>query len=548
MYLKLRADLEKKQWQLLEARLKGGEDILLDTADLRVEGKQEISVCLNEHELILEQDGKVILHSQDKIRNMGFGRPGFFSDGAVMKIYQVEYEFPSGGTPNPGVMEYSTPEPGCCSGSMEILPIGDGKAIGFSNSGNNFMFTDYGADCQLIENDPYQHLNPGGEYISITKLHSGKYLKVDIFTFMASQSDDLIHWEDLGYVVPQELQIDHVGRRVFLFHVNTIREIRLPDGRLRIFMPVLHRLYRNDQVKGSSGNYTMVFYSDDGGKTWVQSKNDTQDVALDVGEPASKWGECKVVLCADGSLRLYMTRGRVGCVQYLTSRDNGETWTEFGVIPYMQCAGSSFCVDLDERTGYYYFVWVNNNAQFRNSLMWRSRVSVARSRDGMNWEYLCDADRFDERTAHWDQSPTFQIVDPSLAIYEDYLLISYGRGENELSGVVHSYHRAQRARVVRIPLATLKPKPWNAVSVSNMKYPERIEILELPERTQYGLAETVDLSGGRVRVVSLDGSETEMPMCKLFFRKEPILDTTGLKKITLYHSCGISCDFEIEVK
>ncbi len=548
MYLKLRADLERKQWQLLEARLKGGEDILLATADLSEATRQEIRISLSGSAFTLEQDGRVILHSEDRIRNMGHARPGFFTDGAPMYIHELEYTFPDGGTPNADILEYTTPEPGCCSGSMQILPIGEGKAIGFSKSGNNFMFRDYGASCERIENDPYQPINRGGEYISILKMKNGKYLKVDVSTFMASQSDDLITWEDLSYVIPPDEQIDHVGRHQFLFHVNTLRQIKLPTGEDRIFFPVLHRFYMSDYAKGSCGNYSMVFYSDDSGRTWQASRTVTTDVALDTAPPTSMWGESKVILCADGSLRLYMTRGRVGCMQYLTSRDGGVTWTEYGVIPYLQCALSSYCIEKDPDTGMYYLVWVNNTPCYYGCTFDRTRVSLARSSDGMNWEYLCDVDRFDERTAPWDITPVFQIVDPSLAIDGGYLLISYGRGENEVFPTMHSYHRAQRARVVRVPISTLKPRPWDAVSISDTRQPGEIRIAKLPERLCYHIGEQVDLTGGQVDMIAMDGTVTRQEMSKLYFRREPVLDQVGKMEIVLYNMSGLSCRYEIEVQ
>jgi len=551
MYLKLQADLSLGQWQLLEADLSDRGEILRATAPLEEKGQFRLRVELRGHCCYVYEDDKLLLSCEEKLRCMGFGRMGFFCDGAKIAVKDVAYTFPSATIPNRGVSEYYAPEPGISAASMLVLPLGGDEAIGLCKSGNNFKFEQNGAICTMIPGEQYREVNPGRKYLSVLKLSSGKYLRISEIDMSSFLSDDLIHWEKVGMVVPPEDLYDASGRQKYTFHVNTLREIQLPSGKKRIFFPLARRTFLGDVSGSSTGNYSYVFYSDDGGCNWIRSETSTLEAALDTVQPCSKWGEAKIILCADGSLRMYMSRGRVGAIQYLVSRDEGKTWGEYGIIPEMQCAMSSFCVIQDPDTGLYYFVWVNDTPQFHGAGMWRTRLSLARSADGIHWDFLCDLDRMDRRTDYWCSSPLFQHVDPSISILNGYLIATFGRGENlsaENYGVGSvRHHRGQCLRIVRIPLANLEPRPWDAATISNTIFPKQVQVIQLPDKLTYKVGEQVDLTGGVVRVTAFNGTTEDLPMTKLFFRQEPVLDAPGKKTITVYHIKGISCTFEITI-
>ena len=183
--------------------------------------------------------------------------------------------------------------------------------------------------------------------------------------------------------------VDFMTAVICSVHLNSLKEVEMPNGVRRILLPNFIRTFRKDKRDEMicCGNYTLVHYSDDGGRNWHVSENTTRDLPFGgyFEDENSHWGESKIILCKDGKLRMYLSRARFGCMQYTVSEDYGKTWSGIYQLPQMQCAVSSFSVAEDAyNQGTFYLVWVNDTGSTFGSLQNRTRISLAKSTDGIH--------------------------------------------------------------------------------------------------------------------------------------------------------------------
>ena len=235
-------------------------------------------------------------------------------------------------------------------------------------------------------------------------------------------------------------------------------------------------------------------------------------------------------------------------MQYTVSYDGGVTWNGMFPMAQMQCAMSSFSITKGD-DGMFYMVWVNDTPLFLGEHFARSRLSLARSEDGMNWEFLCDV----ERTAPyvWSNNyhvstPVFQIVDPSITVTDDYVYVSYGCSDKTLE-YGNGYHNAQRIKVVRIEKEKLSVKEWSAYNVSNMAFTQAAELTKTPQ-TIFERGESFVYSGGEVTVSALDGAQTIFDTKQFYLLHTPDMSTVGTYEIVLYNRNGFSVSYKIQVQ
>ncbi|WP_158640573.1 hypothetical protein [Anseongella ginsenosidimutans] len=100
-------------------------------------------------------------------------------------------------------------------------------------------------------------------------------------------------------------------------------------------------------------------------------------------------------------------------------------------------------------------VWVFNNT-FDTDIVFlpRSRLGLARSYDGIHWEYMMDVERWIS-PARKDRRVITQILDPSLTATDKYLYVTIGRSDR----AGESGHNHQRLRFYRIEKSRLEPYP-----------------------------------------------------------------------------------------
>ena len=421
-YMKLCYDWDSSKWYLVETRAE--RDTVVNTTYSDIECKLEkgkwykAKIVALDDSLVLTVDGKKVFELKEGISQKSWGNVGALANGASMYIDNVNCTFPDGGVVQDGVIQYIAdndhyglaPSPVYTKNGEVIFP-GDSWLAYSSDyaqttntiSGSGLSEEELSSDKALV--DRFTPMDGNDGYNTVLKLHDGTYLQIKLMDndefnkggTVYRSTDDCKTWTKISYV--EEDAKDELGRRKYTIHNSSLTEVKLSNGKYRLFLPVAMVTYASNLTTTSGGHYTVVYYSDDNGYTWQTSKNDTRDVMLgyDQENYASEWGEAKVIGCSDGSLRMYMSRSDFGCITYTESFDNGETWEGHYPIPEMQCAQSSYCVVEDEyERGTFYIIWVNNNAVKTGSSFSRTRLSLARSYDGKNWEFLCDITRMEE--------------------------------------------------------------------------------------------------------------------------------------------------------
>ena len=175
---------------------------------------------------------------------------------------------------------------------------------------------------------------------------------------------------------------------------------QMSSGRI-VFVSGCHGAGTHDETA-----FVEVWYSDDDGKTWVQTESD-----LNFADLGIYLSEGTVVELDNGVLRLY-GRTTGGFLYYLDSYDGGKTWDTDNVtaapFPSVQ---SAFNVERDYSTGHIYLAWeyVNANEEGGDRLP-RARIGFAVSMDNAKtWQYVGDIDEFSDDYAtgyHWNLGVT----------------------------------------------------------------------------------------------------------------------------------------------
>ena len=549
-YVKIGYDLTSNKWYIKESQCEGDLPVNFATATTsnalteNVWYDVTLAVSGDTATLTVDRDGAdEYSYVFSGISNCGTGLLGFYTDNTALCIDDIDITLPDGDTALSGIVEYGLYDDSYMA-VFEIEELSNGTLVGVGTS-NVGLSTDGGATFSDVTSQKPELYD--GAYPSLTKLHDGTFLRINSSFEVYSSSDDMASWEKICECVAPYSSGNRITR---IFHVNSINELKLSNGNYRIFMPVGVRTYANAYTTTSSGHYTEVYYSDDGGVTWAKSANDTTNVLYaSKNDSSSDWTESKVVLCDDGSLRMYYSRNALGCMQYTVSTDDGITWSGLYQVPQMQCASSSFSLIKDDSPlagdTDYYLVWVNNEPVYLGSSFSRTRLSLAKSTDGKNWTYLCDIERMTPEVYSSDltmTSPIFQIVDPSIYVNDDYVFVSYGCSGN--SGT--SFHNALRLRIARIEKSALTPKSWNASNVSNMLFTQSLTLTAAP-KTAFSLNETFTYSGGTVRITRLDGTVKDIDTSRMYVETKPDMTAAGQKTVVLYDMNGFSVSYSINV-
>lgn len=435
--------------------------------------------------MALYVDGEEIL-TVAELLHTGFGRVGLWTNQTIMQVYSFEANMPYSTQPVDGVMKtYIDTEHFASSCEIEVAT--DGALIGVTKVLEQdeskpyhtgiYHSADKGISFQRVSQDAdYSGLETFGKYQSVAKLHDGTYLQVVLKDRCTVQkSTDLIHWETVGMILDGE-EYDEWN---YIFHTSSLVEYADENGKYRIFMPIVwNRVTISGETRLKTAvQDTVIFYSDDGGEHWKRAEVSTAQIMEKVGHPElMSYAECKIVQCSDGSLRLYNSRNETHFLCYSESFDFGQTWEGLHTIKEMQCALSSFGVSEDPYSpGTYYMAWVNDEPISRGNYISRTRVSLARSYDGKQWHYLCDAERMSPRypdSMPYAYIPLFQILDPAITVTKDYIYLTYGismySNPNMKFGDLKMFHHEQRPALARFQKDKLCDQPWSAANVCNI--------------------------------------------------------------------------------
>lgn len=443
----------------------------------------ELEAC--EDTVFLFVDQELVLKATH-LRHIGFGRIGLWTEQADMQVFDFYADTPYATEPVDGVIKtFVDRDHFAASSELEVAPDNSLIAVTkvFEQDADKEYHTgiyrsnDEGLSFQrILQGEDYSGLETYGCYQSILKLHDGTYLQVLLGKkLLVQKSTDLIHWESLGNIVSVEEQ---ENQRI-IFHTSSMVEYKNMEGQSRIFIPLVFAnvlIDENTKLKTIVHN-TVVYYSDDQGVSWTSSDVSTSQILEDAGcSEMLSYAECKICQCADGSLRLYNSRNDTHFMCYSESYDFGRTWKGLYTIRELQCPKSSCAICEDPyEPGTHYLAWVNDKPVSRGNGSNRTRLSLARSYDGKQWHYLCDAERMCLRYADempYTVIPLFQIVDPSITVTRDYVYLSYGISmfgdKNAKQGELKAFHHEQRPALVRFEKKKLLDQPWDVSNICDM--------------------------------------------------------------------------------
>jgi hypothetical protein len=375
------------------------------------------------------------------------GRVALSALGTEAYFDQVRLKLNSGqGRVNDGVLEYTIGDTDAMSREgASIVEKLNGDLVMLHRK-EIFLSTNEGQTFEPTTSLPWP--SNGHGHHSLLRLQSGKLLdmvaeynivkpKFDSpLRFRAKMSsDDGATWTD-GGLTWTGYREGVPGESVAI--VMNDKLTQMADGRIFFVVGI-----REDNGTTVTGHKSEVYYSDDEGATWHESANDTDSVTSLI-----RYVEGKVIATADGKLRLYTPWNEADSVRYSVSTDNGVTWAGDLPMSGMKNSRSSFALIQDPyaSTRTYYMVWVYNDKNDSELVFLpRSRLALARSYDGINWEYMMDVERWISPDRADGRAIT-QILDPSLTATQDYLYVTIGRSEK----IGDSAHNFQKLRVYRI--------------------------------------------------------------------------------------------------
>jgi len=455
-------DFKAGKWYLAEQRGKDFEPSVFKQVGDFTRGVEPLKVGAWYHIRVLSNNETVTVYINDMtrpklwatdVRHQSPGRVAISAYNASVDFDDVRLNLRSGqGRVNEGVLEYTVGDDDDFREGASIVEKNNGDLLLLHRS-EEFHSSDEGQTF----GGPYPFSWPKNNHghHSVLRLQSGKLLNMvaefdgtpDRFDrplrFRAKLSDDDgTTWVDGGVTWEVSRQgLPGMSNAIVMNDKLT----QMPDGRVFFVVPV-----RKDDGKKIVGHKTEIYYSDDEGMTWNQSLNDSDDFT-----DLERYAEGKVIQTSNGTLRLYTPWNNAHSVRYSESYDNGVTWKGDFALDQFRNSRSSFALIEDtyaERTTFY-MVWVYNNTDDTDIVFLpRSRLGLARSYDGINWEYMMDVERWIS-PAKKDRRIITQILDPSLTATEDYLYVTIGRSDR----AADNGHNHQRLRLYRIEKSKLKP-------------------------------------------------------------------------------------------
>lgn len=492
-------------------------------------------------------DGLLVIEDTQS-QMTGYGRVGLLSENVNFYVDNFSYTMPHGGSVSDGVSEilFDYETYGVMS-HMEIESLENGTLLGISGSNNRFISTDNGLTWNKTT-DAYTSVKGQGlAYPSILQLTKDTYIMVYADTFTVWKSTDgMKTWTQIGTVIDDiGTNKTEDGQWIHILHVNSLSKINFTDkdGEKveRIFLPVGVRRFSGTSI---TGHYTRVFYSDDGGASWSESTNNTSTINPTYEEDStefSSWCETKIIMGSDSVLRMYNTR-EYDCTVYTESHDFGKTWEGIYSVPYLQNSTSSYGIVQDPETGIYYMACLNNVARNYNSTMPRNRLSLIRSIDGKNWEFVMDIERFSS-CANYLSTEIYQILDPSITIADGFMYITMGRSYAASSGHNRQSILLERLEISKLPEST----EWDDANIADATRAKKLEISTDPTY-DYSVGDTFSLDGGVVKAIAFNGEETYYNMSELrMITDTPDMSTPGVYKVTLMNEYAQTVSFEVGV-
>jgi len=416
-------------------------------ADIKPGTDYKLNFILDGNDAKLSVDGKEVLNA--KINHVTPGQIGVFADGITAYADDYSAALLSGlGTVMKNTVHIKLPDDVYREGGT-VVELGDGTLMYQHHSGVSFSSKDNGQTWVKEENVYF----PVFGYQQILRLTDGKLMQIGTATVDGvkcivsfTSDDDGKTWVQGGKLVAQK----HPEYGISGGNMNDKLTQSATTG--RIFYSVGYE--GSATINGNAlGVFCEYYYSDDNGATWTRSEDASYDIMGD--KVIARFGEHKLLECADGTIRMYCSWHTEGGIYYADSKDGGKT---FGDIEKLDLFKSSHASMQFARDPYgptdttYYMVWINAETPKGEGVPNRSRLSLAYTEDGKNWEYLGDVIRWE--TGYRIQNDSVginHIVDPFITVTEDYIICGTGFGEKR----DNTSHQAQRQNIWSIRKDTL---------------------------------------------------------------------------------------------
>lgn len=392
-----------------------------------------LSMSLREKNLKVDLDGECLCSIGGVVYEAP-GRFGIDAHGMILSVSDVDIALLGGqGRLIKNVEHTRLPDEEYREGGSMIV-LSDGTWQYRHHSGASFNSKDNGKTWLRTEKWS-QYI---GGYCNVFRLSSGKlitirYKEIDGVEYVVSctSSDDAKTWEDGGIICTRSYPGSpkmHAGNMNDKF-------TQMSDGRI-FYCQNYEGLFAGETLNNV---FCEIYYSDDDGKSWTASKNDSRHME---GNRDELFGECKVMQSADRKLRVFCSWNSSPDVICSESDDNGKTWGEIRHITGLKCSRSSmqFCKDnYAENDCTYFAVLVYDNSVKPKTALPRSRLSLMRTDDGgISWKYLGDVVRRESF------GYVCQLVDPFIQVTKEHIVVGTG-----LSGYsdFKRPHQAQRQHI-----------------------------------------------------------------------------------------------------
>ena len=396
------------------------------------------------------------------------GRIAIYDTDVTVKADNVRVEFLSGSEGHilTGITHTILPDEAYREGGT-VIELNDGNLHYIHHSGAAFVSEDDGKTWEK-ENSWYS-----GAYPSVIRLKNGNLLKSvyeNGYSCMYTSMDDGKTWTFTGNVckTPHEVAVSNSGEHTLRAGNMNDKLTQISSGRIFFVQNYESSTY----VTIGTNNHVVVcfeiFYSDDNGTTWTKSQ--TASYNMSGIENAYRIGEGKVIECAGGVLRCMSSWNEYDSIFYSESTDNGVTWGPVHMMTDFKCTTSSMAIVRDPYgpTDYtYYMVWCyDSRVEGVNSGMPRSRLALAYTTDGKNWQYLGDVWCWE--SGYYSTALLNHIVDPFIYVTEDAVIIGSGIAEKAATAgednIAFNFHQAQRQNIWRIEKSSLSAyQSWPSV-------------------------------------------------------------------------------------
>ncbi len=401
-------------------------------------------------------DGEKILTAAE-LAHSSPGRVAVAADRLTVFVDSVDVAFLSNqGTLIGGLVHNKLPDEVYREGGS-VFEMNDGSLIYTHHNGTTFESHNNGVTWERREMWTNTHGYPNilrlrnGDFIKIVQrmIDGKRYVSADL------SSDDGKTWREGGSICITPYK----GNTSAIAGNMNDKITQISNGRI-FYCQNYESMPIGTKVDGRSV-FCEFYYSDDNGMTWTKSETDSWSFGGNSDNDVQWFGECKILECDDGTLRIYNSWNDYGCIVYSESKDGGVTWGPLVHMPEFVCSRSSMQFYRDpyaDNETTYYMVWVYSKPMSKSNPMSRSRLSLAKSTDGKNWEFLGDIWRWE--CNHIFNSHVCHVVDAFVKTTKDFVICGAGCSEHLQGGDgPEPYHHAQRQHIYSIKKSALKANP-----------------------------------------------------------------------------------------